>query len=389
MSAFVWGGVWTGRSVRRCVCVAEEVGEHKDGKVGRQGQPGKRRWSKNKAEGKNRKPPFDRRKKPLSDLSVGEELDGVVRSIRPFGAYVSVGAQKDGLLHVRDMSVDFVINPSDLLCVGEKVKVSVKYVDPENKKLALSMVKRAAVQRRLVTDLEVGEVVKGTVTRISSFGLYVDIGAEVDGFVHVSSLWGERKRETLNSLRYGEKFTVEIMNVTHEGKKVQLQVVGTAEKQGRHERFGLPYSSVSMDTVLQRPKLEDNAHDDELDMADESSSGLTDTVGQSGRWSADLNDDGEELSDMAKRLRAIGSSATNTVSVSSEANDDDDAATEDEALDDVNANAFEEASIDDTLDSESDKDDEDDGDDGDDGDFDGGLDNLKEDEEKPKLAETK
>lgn len=173
---------------------------------------------------------------PLSTFSPGQRLDGVVTNLVKHGAYVDVGATTDGLVHLRDMSVEFVHEPEDILASGDAVEVYVKYAEEVTGRLALSLLRprpsaasplpQAARGRTRLEDLVVGSRICGTVRRVSNFGAYVDVGAAVDGFVHVSQLYGRRPRWTLEELRLGQDLWVVVDDVDVSRKAIKLRARG-------------------------------------------------------------------------------------------------------------------------------------------------------------------
>eukprot|EP00178_Gracilaria_changii_P015499 TRINITY_DN433_c0_g1_i1.p1 TRINITY_DN433_c0_g1~~TRINITY_DN433_c0_g1_i1.p1 ORF type:complete len:498 (+),score=72.74 TRINITY_DN433_c0_g1_i1:7421-8914(+) len=150
-----------------------------------------------------------------SDIFVGKKLNGVVRNNVPHGTYINVGTERDGLVHLRDMSVDFVHFPSDVVREGDSVTVWVKYVDPIKKILGLTMVKPhlGFESRMRVNEIEINGRYQGIIERITNYGAYVDIGAERQAFLHVTALWGDCQRDTLDYLRLGQEVWVHIADL--------------------------------------------------------------------------------------------------------------------------------------------------------------------------------
>lgn len=166
---------------------------------------------------------------------VGERVKGTVRNLVRHGAYVDIGAVKDGLVHIRDMSVEFVYEPADLVRSGQEVDVWVKYVDAVKGVVGLTMVPPAGKVgfsgRSKVTDVTVGSRVEGVVARVTNYGAYVDIGAERHGFVHVSALWGRRPRETLENMRLGRNIWVHVAEVDEVKSFIRLRARGRVEEE--------------------------------------------------------------------------------------------------------------------------------------------------------------
>uniref|UniRef100_A0A7S1BMA4 S1 motif domain-containing protein n=1 Tax=Corethron hystrix TaxID=216773 RepID=A0A7S1BMA4_9STRA len=134
---------------------------------------------------------------PLESLSRGDavnaERNATVISLTPFGAYVDIGCEIDGLLHVRDMSAsDFISHPRELFTSGDKVDLDllVKYVDPAGRRLAFSAVPledesaEEEEDRIRVEDVHLHDELWGEIAKVTAYGAFVEIGTEVEGFLH-------------------------------------------------------------------------------------------------------------------------------------------------------------------------------------------------------------
>lgn len=155
-------------------------------------------------------------------------MNGIVQNIVRHGAFVDIGATRDGMVHVRDMSVDFVHSPLQFLRSGDEVTVWVKYVNPVSNVLGLTMVKpKLGFENRMpLSDINIGSIYDGFVERVTNYGAYVDIGSERLGFVHVSALWGDKPRETLEFLRLGDKICVLVDDVDEIRSHIRLRARG-------------------------------------------------------------------------------------------------------------------------------------------------------------------
>jgi small subunit ribosomal protein S1 len=128
------------------------------------------------------------RQQLLEGLNEGDVRAGIVRSVMDYGAFVDLGGM-DGLLHISELAWRYVKHPNEVLAVGDRVEVYVLGVDRERERISLS-------RRRLLPDpwftvtqgLHPGDVVEGTVTRISRIGAFVDLGQGVVGLVHISEI---------------------------------------------------------------------------------------------------------------------------------------------------------------------------------------------------------
>ena len=158
---------------------------------------------------------------PLADLLVGLKIRGRIISVKEYGMFVDVGSQKDGLVHVKDISKDYFIqNHASKFVPGQDVDVWVKFCDHEEMKLGLQMfpvssssstsssstssrsragmaAPQATIRRQAATEalqsLSAGQTVHGTVMRASNYGVYVDIGVGIDAYLHKRKMKVGRK----------------------------------------------------------------------------------------------------------------------------------------------------------------------------------------------------
>lgn len=134
----------------------------------------------------------------LSTLSAGQKMRGRIVSVKDFGLFVDIGARRDGLVHVKDISKDFFIsNHESKFIPGQDIDVWVKWVEEESLKLGLQMFPvsdRLAIARNKpvtlsLTDIQRKDQVVGIVTRASNFGVFIDIGSGgSDAFLHLKRM---------------------------------------------------------------------------------------------------------------------------------------------------------------------------------------------------------
>lgn len=163
-------------------------------------------------------------------LEIGEVVEGVVRRITNFGAFVEVGGV-DGLLHSSEMSWNKVNSPSKLFKVGETIKVKVLELDKENNKLALSVKALSEDPWNNIADkYPVGNVVVGKVVRFAPFGAFVQLEDGVDGLVHISQISRDRVEKVDDVLKIGENIKAVITQVDSESKKIGLSIKDAIEE---------------------------------------------------------------------------------------------------------------------------------------------------------------
>jgi len=171
----------------------------------------------------------DARTKMLETLEIGDLLDGIVRSVRDFGAFVDVGNGVDGLVHVSQMSWDRVKTPTEVLEVGQKVRVAVKNVDRQTGKIGLSI--RDTVEspwKNAAEKYHVGAAVRGTVSRIAQFGAFVRLEPGVEGLVHVSELAHRHVQSVSSVVREGEAVECKVLSCDPDEQRMSLSIKALA-----------------------------------------------------------------------------------------------------------------------------------------------------------------
>lgn len=150
--------------------------------------------------------------------------EGEVRRLTNFGAFVNIDGV-DGLLHVSEISWGRVEKPSDMLKVGDKIKVYIKDIDKENRKLALS-IKDLTEDPWKNVDIKypVGNIVLGTVVRFASFGAFVELEPGVDGLIHISQISHKRIDKVEDELSIGQQVKAKIVEVDGEKRKIGLSI---------------------------------------------------------------------------------------------------------------------------------------------------------------------
>src|SRR5258708_34335930 len=146
---------------------------------------------------------------------VGARVRGKVRNMTTYGAFIELEEGIDGMVHVSDMSWTRKVNhPSEVLKKGDEVDAVVLDVDPQQQRISLGM-------KQLQTDpwsdidayFKIGDVVKGTVTKITSFGAFVELKDGIDGLVHISQIQEERVEKIKDVLKPGQQVTARRINI--------------------------------------------------------------------------------------------------------------------------------------------------------------------------------
>jgi small subunit ribosomal protein S1 len=166
----------------------------------------------------------ENKEKLLAELAPGQIREGTVRSLQDFGAFVDLGGA-DGLIHVSQMSWERIGHPSEVLQVGQKVKVKIEKVNPETGKIGLSYQDRGDNPwEHVATKYTPGARVKGTVSKLAPFGAFVKLEPAVEGLIHISELGHGRVFRTSDVLSEGQELEAKILSVDVENQRISLSL---------------------------------------------------------------------------------------------------------------------------------------------------------------------
>ncbi len=161
----------------------------------------------------------------LSKLEKGQVLEGIVKNIAPFGAFVDLGGI-DGLLHITDMSWGRINHPEELLQLDQKVTVVVLDYDEDKKRISLGMKQLSEHPwDTLGEDIQVGAKVKGKVVTVTDYGAFIEIKPGVEGLVHVSEMsWSSHLRSPHDFLKAGDEVEAVITALEKDEHKMSLGI---------------------------------------------------------------------------------------------------------------------------------------------------------------------
>ncbi|MFI5335937.1 MAG: 30S ribosomal protein S1 [Opitutales bacterium] len=157
---------------------------------------------------------------------VGARVRGKVRNMTTYGAFVELEEGIDGMVHVSDMSWTRKVNhPSELLKKGDEVDAIVLDVDPNQQRISLGM-------KQLATDpwtdidafFRIGDVVQGTVSKITNFGAFVELKDGIDGLVHISQIQEDRVDNIMDVLKPGQAVTARVVKIDRDGRRIGLSI---------------------------------------------------------------------------------------------------------------------------------------------------------------------
>jgi small subunit ribosomal protein S1 len=173
----------------------------------------------------------ENREKLWAELAEGQVRQGVVRSVREFGAFVDLGGA-DGLLHVSEMSWTRVKDPSQVVQPGQTVKVVVLKIDREARKLSLGLKQlTASPWDNAAEKYPAGTVVTGKVTRLMDFGAFVELEPAVEGLIHISELAPQRVRRVGDVVKEGQEVQVMVLSVDREQRRISLSLKAALPKE--------------------------------------------------------------------------------------------------------------------------------------------------------------
>ena len=164
----------------------------------------------------------EKQKELLAKINVGDKVEGVVKNVTDFGAFIDLGGA-DGLLHISEMSWGRVENPKKVFNVGDKVTVVIKDINGD--KIALSL--KFPEENPWLTaaeDFAVGNVVKGKVARMTDFGAFVELAPGVDALLHVSQISREHVAKPSDVLSIGQEIEAKVVDFNGEDRKISLSM---------------------------------------------------------------------------------------------------------------------------------------------------------------------
>ncbi len=165
----------------------------------------------------------EQRAEVISNLSEGQVVDGVVKNITEYGAFVDLGGV-DGLLHVTDMAWRRVNHPSEILSIGETVKVQVIKINRDSHRISLGMKQLQADPWDTVADkFPIGSVHQGRVTNITDYGAFVELEAGIEGLVHVSEMsWTKKNVHPGKIVSTSQEVDVMVLEIDEAKRRVSL-----------------------------------------------------------------------------------------------------------------------------------------------------------------------
>ncbi len=165
----------------------------------------------------------EQRTELVQNLAEGQIVDGVVKNITDYGAFVDLGGI-DGLLHVTDIAWKRVNHPSDVLSVGQTIKVQIVRINPETQRISLGMKQLDKDPWELVAGkYPIGAKVRGKVTNITDYGAFIELEDGIEGLVHVSEMsWTKKNVHPGKILSTSEEVDVQVLEIDSAKRRISL-----------------------------------------------------------------------------------------------------------------------------------------------------------------------
>ncbi|MBI1695742.1 30S ribosomal protein S1 [Lactobacillus crispatus] len=162
--------------------------------------------------------------KVASQLVVGDVLEGKVSRLTNFGAFIDVGGV-DGLVHISEISYKHVDKPSDVLKVGQDVKVKVIGIDNDRHRISLSIKQtEPSPFEQATADLNEGDIFEGEVKSLTNFGAFVEVADGIQGLVHVSEISNKHVDKPSDVLKVGQSVKVKVLNIDPSDRRISLSI---------------------------------------------------------------------------------------------------------------------------------------------------------------------
>ena len=160
----------------------------------------------------------------IEGLEIGESYTGRVTSLANFGAFVNINGA-DGLVHLSEISWERVKHPSEVLEIGQEVHVKVISIDEEKKRIGLSLRQlQDDPWKSRIDKFQVGELIEGTITRLTKFGAFAQLEGDIEGLIHVSEISDQRVEHPKEELNEGDVVIIRIIRIEADRRRIGLSM---------------------------------------------------------------------------------------------------------------------------------------------------------------------
>jgi small subunit ribosomal protein S1 len=208
----------------------------------------------------------------LDRLSPGDVVEGTISNIVDFGAFVDLEGI-DGLIHISELSWSHVNHPSEVLEIGQSVKVKVLDIDRDRQRISLGLKQtQSDPWQQVIEAYQEGDVVQGRVTKVVTFGAFVEILPGVEGLVHISELAQHHVENPREIVSQGEVVRVKIIEMDADRRRLSLSLKRVEDTDEIRPPIGPAFTSTSAPEPADEPaedELAEAAEDDEQPVAEE------------------------------------------------------------------------------------------------------------------------
>jgi small subunit ribosomal protein S1 len=214
----------------------------------------------------------EQRQQILDRLQPGDVVEGQISNIVDFGAFVDLDGM-DGLIHISELSWSHVNHPSEVLEIGQEVKVKVLDIDRERQRISLGLKQtQSDPWQQVIESYQEGDVVEGRVTKVVTFGAFVEILPGVEGLVHISELAQHHVENPREIVSQGQPVNVKIIEVDADRRRLSLSLKRVDENDpvqpradGRESLHARPNLDLSEDVFAEAPVTTDEIEEPEAD----------------------------------------------------------------------------------------------------------------------------
>ncbi|MDR2762509.1 MAG: 30S ribosomal protein S1, partial [Planctomycetaceae bacterium] len=156
---------------------------------------------------------------------VGQVVEGIVRNLTNYGAFIEIEEGIDGLLHISDMSwVRKITHPNEVVSKGQKIKCQVLSIDKKNHRIALGLkqLSEDPWETKIPAKYQPNQMVKGVVTKITNFGVFINLEEDLEGLLHISELANHKIENPGDIVKVGEEIEVKVLRVDPDERKIGL-----------------------------------------------------------------------------------------------------------------------------------------------------------------------
>lgn len=171
----------------------------------------------------------------LANIQRKTKYTGKIIKVSLAGAIVDIGLELPGVIHISQLQEQHTNRVEDVVQVGQTVEVWVKRVDPKKNRIELTMIQPLELEWR---EISKGQVLKGKVSRLEKFGIFVEIGAERPGLVHISEMTHDYIKSPADVVKEGDEIEVQVLDVNRRKKQIKLSMKALQEKPVKEPKPG-------------------------------------------------------------------------------------------------------------------------------------------------------